>query len=306
MSSSRSLGRPSALYCFKIYRSRPSPSPNFPETCLPPDSPGYGQISKPGTGKRRARRNPPAEMALESRHDWTIFSPGDPGPPTLAGPSGRTLVMSHTFASSGRHLDALGMHARNGQSDSPVMLHVPYVDAHQPLAHLSPTSSTSSGLHGLAGGARRLSPPLDSSAGSSLRYSPYPSPLSSTPASRYGLSASAPPPPHRPDSPRRAADSAAALGETIRLPPLQTPGRRAGDEPGAFHLPPISSMDHPRGAHAAEPMAVLRRLQSADDDNDADERAAGPSSGRRASLPPVDVLAQRRHSLAEPVPAHRP
>ncbi|KAI0750171.1 hypothetical protein C8Q80DRAFT_1081996, partial [Daedaleopsis nitida] len=64
-------------------------------------------------------------------------------------------------------------------------------------------------------------------------------------------------------------------GDTITLPPIQPPraianingggGRRDGDGPGAFHLPPISSMDNLRAAQCGEPMAVLRRLQCADD-----------------------------------------
>ncbi|KAH9918922.1 uncharacterized protein BXZ73DRAFT_11593, partial [Epithele typhae] len=130
---------------------------------------------------------------------------------------------------------------RQGQSDSPVMLHVPYVDQHQ---HASPTASSPPTAF-----PRRHSPPA---ADSALRYSPYPSPLSVS----AGRSASAG---------GRERD-AAAVGETIRLPPIQPPRRRSSDEPGSFQLPPISAMDHPHDARAHEaPLAVLRRLQAADD-----------------------------------------
>ncbi len=282
-------------------------SPNFPETCLSPDSPGYGQISKPGTGKRRARRNPPAEMPLNlasaSGANWSV-AVGDPTPLNVSSgslSSRSTLVMSHTFAAQpGRHIDTtfsthhqqLAPAYGQGQSDSPVMLHVPYVDrAHAVVSPTSSTSTSSSFFH--SGASRRYSPPLDTGS-SGLRYSPYPSPLSST-TSRFSATSA-----HSAHS-SGGADSSISisptssrpLGETIKLPPIQPPNRRASGDGagGAFHLPPISSMDNLREAQCGEPMAVLRRLQSSDGDDlvHAENRATST---------------QRRHSLAVPDAMH--
>ncbi|KAM5544843.1 hypothetical protein V8D89_001741 [Ganoderma adspersum] len=257
--------------------------PTFPSSCLPPDDPGFGQIAKPGTGKRRARRNPPTEMPLDSKHDWTVFSPGEPGPPSMGPPSSRsTLVMSHTFATQpGRHIDAISGHGGHGQSDSPVILHVPYVER----PHLSPTSSTSNGfLHGIA--ARKLSPTLDSAG---LRYSPYPSPLSST-SSRFSASSQG-------TMELSPTSSQRSVGETIKLPPICPPSRRGSEDRGSFQLPPISSMDNLREAQCGEPMAVLRRLQSPDEDEDVDmDRDPHPRAQARRALS-SEHLAQRRHSL---------
>ncbi|KAI0363854.1 hypothetical protein BV20DRAFT_975148 [Pilatotrama ljubarskyi] len=261
--------------------------PNFPETCLHPDSPGYGQISKPGTSKRRTRRNPaPSELPSDSRHDWAVFSPGDSGPPSMGPPAPRgSLSMSHTFAAQpdGRHFDFGD--TRGDQSDSPVILQMPYVERPQ----VSPTASTSNGFVG------RNSPPFDAPAG--VRYSPYPSPLSAT-MSRYGPSVSLhglgsadiSPTTSRPPTGRALQ----AIGETIKLPPIRPPNGRTGVDEGSFHLPPISSMDNLREAQCGEPMAVLRRLQASDDSRE-------PSAPRSNNRPPAEVLTQRRHSLAVPV-----
>ena len=203
------------------------------------------------------------------------------------------MVMSHTFATqSGRHIDAIGVHGARGQSDSPVILHVPYVER----PHLSPVSSTSSGL--VHGAARKMSPPLDSA---SLRYSPYPSPLSST-SPRFSASAQGgnavdvSPTSTRPPTGRAVP----SVGETIKLPPIQPPSRRASRDGagGAFHLPPISSMDNLREAQCGEPMAVLRRLQSSDEDDYDYDRDRQREGVRR--MPSMDSLSltQRRHSLA--------
>ncbi|RPD54799.1 hypothetical protein L226DRAFT_263895 [Lentinus tigrinus ALCF2SS1-7] len=285
--------------------------PSFPETCLPPDSPGYGQIAKPGTGKRRARRNPPAEVPLSLNSgagaEWSV-SVGDAGPPTMNGgtvSTRSTLVMSHTFAAQpGRHIDTtFSTHHQQlapayphigQQSDSPVMLHVPYVE--RPHAANSPTSSTStsSSFFHSSGASRRHSPPVEPGS-SRQRYSPYPSPLSST-TSRFSVSSA-----HSAQSPGGAESSMSIsptssrpLGETIKLPPIQPPSRRASGDGagGTFHLPPISSMDNLREAQCGEPMAVLRRLQSSDEDGYEQRR----DDVRRIAS--VDSLTQRRHSLA--------
>ena len=194
----------------------------------------------------------------------------------------------------------------HGQSDSPVMLHVPYVERHALVSPTSSTSTSSGFFHHPGGGsvsapgsgaARRHSPPLEpGSAG--VRYSPYPSPLSST-TSRFSTSSHHSHSSHAELSPTSTSISAPARGETFTLPPIQPPARDRESEHGAIHLPPISSMDNLREAQCGEPMAVLRRLQCADDD----ERRR--DARRVASAESLQFSAQRRHSVAEPVQMHR-
>ncbi|KAI0667945.1 hypothetical protein C8Q78DRAFT_1071653 [Trametes maxima] len=194
--------------------------------------------------------------------------------------------MSHTFAahSAGRRYDGA---ADNGHGDSPVILHVPYVER----PHVSPTATTA-GPMAPNGFARGNSPPYEAAAG--VRYSPYPSPLSAT-TSRYAHSsrgmgsADISPTTSRPHTGRA---SGLPIGETIQLPPIRPPAGRNGVDDGSFHLPPISSMDNLREAQCGEPMAVLRRLQSTDEPPEL-------SASRRRSTP--EALTQRRHSLADPV-----
>ncbi|KAI0763317.1 hypothetical protein BD413DRAFT_484470 [Trametes elegans] len=194
--------------------------------------------------------------------------------------------MSHTFMaqSGGRYADAAGVRGDPGQSDSPVMLHVPYVERTQ---HVSPTVTAAHGF------LRRNSPPLEPTQ--NVRYSPYPSPLSST-TSRYAHSAhglaaggSAEVSPTATTRPPVGARTALPITETIRLPPIRPPSGRSSVDDGTFHLPPISSMDNLREAQCAEPMAVLRRLQCADEP---------PEPSARSVRPTAEMLAQRRHSLA--------
>ncbi|EIW57982.1 uncharacterized protein TRAVEDRAFT_170012, partial [Trametes versicolor FP-101664 SS1] len=191
--------------------------------------------------------------------------------------------MSHTFAahSAGRHFEMGDV--RGDQSDSPVILHVPYVER----PRHSPVQSISGGY------SRRNSPPLEPLV--SVRYSPYPSPLSATTSrhihSLHGLSsAEISPTLSRPPTGRAALP----IGETIKLPPIRPPAGRTGVDDGSFHLPPISSMDNLREAQCGEPMAVLRRLQCADEPLE----SSAPSSWSR---PKAEMLAQRRHSLADPM-----
>ncbi|KAI0706459.1 hypothetical protein C8Q76DRAFT_158970 [Earliella scabrosa] len=186
------------------------------------------------------------------------------------------------------------------------MLHVPYVERHALVSPTSSTSTSSGFFHHPGGGpvsapgsgaARRHSPPLEpGSAG--VRYSPYPSPLSST-TSRFSTSSHHSHSSHAELSPTSTSISAPARGETFTLPPIQPPARDRESEHGAIHLPPISSMDNLREAQCGEPMAVLRRLQCADDD----ERRR--DARRVASAESLQFSAQRRHSVAEPVQMHR-
>ena len=52
-----------------------TPRPTFPNTCLAPDQPGFGQIISGDTRRRRSRRV--AGQANGSNHSWSIMSPVD-------------------------------------------------------------------------------------------------------------------------------------------------------------------------------------------------------------------------------------
>ncbi|KAI9001487.1 hypothetical protein BD414DRAFT_404544 [Trametes punicea] len=192
--------------------------------------------------------------------------------------------MSHTFATRPGERQYDGSDGRGDQSGSPVILHVPYVER----SRVSPTSTTAHGF------PRRNSPPLEQTA--TVRYSPYPSPLSST-TPRYTQSvvhgvgsADTSPTMSRPPSGRTAAQP---ISETITLPPIRPPTGRKTSDDNSIHLPPISSMDNLREAQCGEPMAVLRRLQSNDEPLE-------PSAPRSRGVA-AEMLTQRRHSVADPV-----
>ncbi|KAI0926339.1 hypothetical protein AcW1_008543 [Taiwanofungus camphoratus] len=243
--------------------------PTFPGTCLSPDQPGYGQIVKPGTGKRRSRRNTLHDMSTDPRHDWTVISPALPPTSsstnqlqtnsTLVTSRGSTHQFSYATPGSG---DRQLQHEEVG---SPVILHTPYVD--QP--YLSPPSSTTSSSYNYA--ASRVSP-LDTG---NSRYSPYPpSPLSSTvsrPATRQG---------------RR--DSQSSQSESIKLPSIHPPNR-AYDKRSSetVTLPPISAMDAPREGRLDDSIAILKRLRSDDEDNTTGAHLSNvdSSSHRRRDIP---------------------
>jgi len=230
--------------------------PTFPSTCLSPDQPGYGQIVSPGTGKRRARRNTQAELSTDPRHGWTVISPL-PGPLDSVEPA---LVTSSAFHQQSPYSNPASHGPLVTQVDSPVMLHVPYVDS----SHRTQAAAGSSFTSQRQTNTRRKSPPSDS--GSVIRYSPYPpSPLSSRPGSGY-------------------ENSHAAHSVSITLPSIQ-PQRRGSLHAGAVTLPPITAMDARREEGYDDSMAVLRRLQSDDKDlslTSADERF---SSQRRYTIP---------------------
>ncbi|GBE90056.1 hypothetical protein SCP_1800780 [Sparassis crispa] len=239
--------------------------PTFPSTCLSPDQPGYGQIVKPGSGKRRSRRTTQNDIPPDSRHEWTVISP------TLAASastsSASTRPQAVNSALSGRELS----HSHQYQAGSPVMLHVPYA---QGAYHTPPPMN---GLHSPYAQAHRHSPPLD--IRTNIRYSPYPSSLSSPPAV-YEV------------------DVRPMHFESIKLPSIQPPtGRLGNNRSGSFTLPPISSLDLREGQRVDDSFTILRRLRS---DDDADV-AGGKSTvaqalHRRCVGPPPEYSTGRQFS----------
>ena len=219
--------------------------PTFPSTCLSPDQPGYGQIVSPGTGKRRPRRSVAGDGSIDTRHAWTVISDSPEG----------SNADSHLAQSRSYHQQTMyanGSSNQTAQVDSPVMLHVPYIER-RPLAE----AGSSNGQHYTA--SRRGSPPSDS--GSVMRYSPYPA---SPVHTRL-------PPAREPAHPR-----------SITLPSLQPRGEEDGE---STTLPPISAMTRPAGGVHDDPMAILRRLQSDDDASSRTSSTERSSHSRRPSVP---------------------
>ncbi|OCH89598.1 hypothetical protein OBBRIDRAFT_656917 [Obba rivulosa] len=258
-------------------------SPTFPSTCLSPDQPGYGQIVRPGTGKRRAHHNLDNFSSANPRQDWTIISSGPSTRIDLACTQS-TLVMSHNFHQPSSRFRDYDQHS--DEADSPIMLHAPYVE--RPIVR--PGNASVSEVCE-PGSSRRMSPPMES--GSNVRYSPYPSPLSSGHSSRR--------PPSYPSSESAELSSSAstrasqpiATPSDIILPPLRISNDgQSGQRRVSVTLPPISAME---GMHTrpSDSLAVLRRLQLDDDE-------------KGSSYPPMTgdrhVSASRRHSVQYPTP----
>lgn len=185
-----------------------------------------------------------ADGSIDTRHAWTVISDSPEGP----------NHDGHVTTSRSYHQQTLytnGSSNQTAQADSPVMLHVPYIERPRPV----PEAGPSNGQHYAA--SRRGSPPSEN--GSVMRYSPYPaSPVHTRlPAAR------------EPAHPR-----------SITLPSLQP---RGDDDGESTTLPPISAMTRPAGGVHDDPMAILRRLQSDDDASSRTSSTERSSHGRRPS-----------------------
>ena len=218
--------------------------PTFPSTCLSPDQPGYGQVVNPAPGKRRTRRHREVARAEAAAQDWTIISPAVPHPGDE--PAQGTLDGLFTYQPR-RPADSESRHHMTN-SGSSVELYMPYGKTQ---AYPTPSSVSPPPLDALT--AKQLSL---SCSPSSSRYAPYPSPLS---PGQYASRAS-PAGEHR-------RGSGSSISEDIRLPPLVVPDRGGTDRRTSISLPPISTMDSPQRGRCDDSAAVLRRLQSPDEDD---------------------------------------
>ncbi|KAJ6468671.1 hypothetical protein C8R47DRAFT_1302439 [Mycena vitilis] len=257
--------------------------PTFPDTCLSPDQPGYGQVVA-STGRRRARRNPQPPLVpiipAHTSNTWSLNgpqlslsqpSPFAPAPPLSGYPSQHPTV---------------SIFSADPQAQS----------------QYSPSSQHSS----MGFGQPRH------------RYTPYPA----------STSASVMPPPRRPsassrgslsldipalsihDGPRTTpSPSLVRPAESIRLPAIHPPASAKGDGRAIYALPPISALEDLRGIDKQDSAAVLRRLQSDDDDaysepGHTDYYRPGPSR-RSLSAPatknpnPTPGLPMQRRSLGQ-------
>ncbi|GJE85625.1 hypothetical protein PsYK624_017040 [Phanerochaete sordida] len=228
--------------------------PTFPSTCLSPDQPGYGQVVKPGTGRRRARRTYAPSNPQEAVHDWSVAAQATHAHADHAG------AADPPFTYQPRRRPAPGAGAGSDALGSPVQLHMPY---NLPPAAASPPSPVAS--------SSRLAP------AHAQRYSPYPSAPSSQPHPRAspadGFSA-------------HHAAAPSAFGHDIRLPPLQSPDDvQAGRRRSVVALPPITAMVD--RSCCDDSAAVLRRLATPDADDWAmdTQRPRDEPSHRR--LPPM-------------------
>lgn len=226
------------LLTTSFYNNDTSTSPTFPSTCLSPDHPEYGQVVKPGTGRRRTRRTYPTTVPAETTQDWTVISP-----PTQIHADHSHSTVDPPFTYEPRRRPGSGPASAGQHLGSPVQLYMPY----------SLPPSTSSPPSPVADSALQAS-------SSNRRYSPYAS--SSSGPARQTLH-----PPAYAAHPVNGAPH--CIPHDIRLPPLHTPfDARTGRRRSIVALPPISTLDRRQSDYCDDSAAVLRRLRSLDDDGD--------------------------------------
>lgn len=191
---------------------------------------------KPGTGRRRTRRTYPTTTSPDTTHNWTVISA-----PTQVPADSSHTVMDPPFTYEPRRRPASGPASSGQHLGSPVQLHMPY--------NLPPSTSSPP------------SPIAESSSSSNRRYSPYANACSGP--ARLALH----PPPYALYP--VGGSSSQCIPHDIKLPPIQTP-RNADLERrrSVIALPPITAMDDPKQDYRDDSAAVLRRLQSPDDDEE--------------------------------------
>lgn len=226
--------------------------PTFPSTCLSPDQPGYGQVVKPGTGRRRARRTYAPSNPQEAVHDWSVTSqPAQLHADVCAADPPFTYQPRRRQAQAGPVAGAEGL-------GSPVQLHMPY--------SLPPPASASSPASPVASSSR-------ASTSHGQRYSPYPAASGSQPSRAHAEGF-------------HAQRGAAAFQHDIRLPPLQSPDDfQAGRRRSVVALPPITAMVD--RSCCDDSAAVLRRLQTPDGEDGADTHGPRDEESSHRRLPPM-------------------
>lgn len=306
-------------------------SPTFPDTCLSPDQPGFGQIVKPGTGKRRRRHLQPTNLQAsltDSQHDWPLASAAHHGMGSALHAKYPPSAFHPPPALYGSAYPPRKYSMSDDTQDDPaesIVLHNPYGEQ---SAHLNSnwrpgTASTSASSSAVS----PISPPAPGSGhGANLRYSPYPNPPQHHRARAHTLTQIS------------SASSSAPLGigaplfqpgldpERIVLPPLGNPhspptsrshaspiqresfssgSEQAGK--GKLTLPPISALDERRASgFCDDSSAVLKRLKSTKDDillPDVQSPIGGTASSRAVSAtlsaPTVNSRRQSAPSISQ-------
>ncbi|KAJ6489020.1 hypothetical protein C8R45DRAFT_250536 [Mycena sanguinolenta] len=235
----------------------------------------------------------------------TCLSPDQPGYGQVVASSGRRRARRHPQPPL---MPMLSAHTpRDDRPLQQVSLHQPAVFAHAlPLSNHP--ASESLNPHIQHSSTERFDQPRHQH-----RYSPYPAAMAplrrASPSSRSSLSLEIPALSLH-DGPR-TTPLPVRPAERIQLPALQQPAK--SDARSIYALPPISALEDLRGVDTQDSAAVLRRLQSDDDDSysEPDQLDERQRSSRRSLSAPVtrksspQVLPLRR-SLGElPLPVHR-
>ncbi|KAJ7221820.1 hypothetical protein B0H12DRAFT_302508 [Mycena haematopus] len=236
----------------------------------------------------------------------TCLSPDQPGYGQVVASAGRRRTRRHP------QLPLMPIIPPHTPHDNrllqPVSLHQPSFFAHAPPLS-NHQASESSNMYFMNAHTQHSSMERFDQARQQHRYTPYPALRRSPPSSRSSLSLEIPAlslhdGPRTSPSPVRAA-------ERIQLPALQQPTK--SDAQSIYALPPISALEDLRGVDTQDSAAVLRRLQSDDDDSyseasQLDERQrpsrrslSAPATKKSASL----VLLQRRSLGQIPFPVRR-
>ncbi|CAL1715878.1 unnamed protein product [Somion occarium] len=244
------------------YELIPLFGPTFPDTCLSPDQPGFGQIVKPGTGKRRRRHIQPANVA-DLQHDWNLTPSLHARPATAPSrhpPSAYHAPTQQPYSNFQPRRYSLSDDTQDDPTESSIVLQHPYGD--QPNSHWRPgTASTSTSSDKYS----NVSPSFNHSApGPGMRYSPYPNPLQARPRGNGSTHAQ----PSTSPSSTSPSDYSSSFfhpfmePEKIVLPPIVPPKDRE-----SLTLPPISTLDdRARAGICDDSSAVLKRLRSIRDD----------------------------------------
>ena len=199
----------------------------------------------PGSSRRRARRTYASHPTAVPQQEWTVVSSVAPPRPSVdhfsnvSGPSSSYQSRRPSIHSQGYILQQA--------NEAPVQLHMPYPTQQQPSHILSPAQY-------VAGPSRALQP--SPSLAAMHRYSPYPiqNPMSISSA------------PLAPQSSYPAAQSNFDEGQNIRLAPIrELADSRSERRSSVVKLPPISTLDGFRQGSCGDSAAVLKRLQTPDD-----------------------------------------
>ncbi|KAH7906948.1 hypothetical protein BJ138DRAFT_1129539 [Hygrophoropsis aurantiaca] len=257
--------------------------PTFPDTCLSPDQPGFGQVVNTTTGRRRARRATQAVAPAPSasaQPSWSSVAP-------INGSSAQ-----HNPMGTAQPMPPSPMMFRDGPS-YPQSYRAPRsgdtLHASPPLSHgylAAPSSSSTSPL------MRERS---------RSRYSPYPS--ASVPSRKASVSTtdslSLDIPSislHEPEFPQ---DRHGRLpGESIVLPPIQPLNHPRSGSHALYALPPISAMEDLRGISSHDSAAVLQRLKM----DDELKPESGPTADYRVSRQRSMSASYHRVAEAHPGP----
>ncbi|KAJ3541387.1 hypothetical protein NM688_g6091 [Phlebia brevispora] len=174
------------------------------------------------------------------------------------------------------------------QVDHLVQLYMPYAQAYPTPMSTSPSTP----LDALTSKLPNLS-----CSGSASRYSPYPSPLSSHPLQ---FSSHSPP-----LLGQRRGSGSSGFSEEIRLPPILAPDNSSSDRRKSISLPPISALDSVRRGQCDDSAAVLKRLQSTDDNASVSPATGSPSrTGYHAGPPQLPHASSLSYSAGYSTPFH--